>query len=105
MTPPADRSRVIWGVLAGLAALAVLAFPITGVGVLAIASFTGCFIECGETYPWRGVMWTVAGALMLAVPFLVGGLVARVRLRRLWPWAIVPTLVLAAAAAFAQRAI
>lgn len=74
------------GVLVGLAVAALAAVPAAGCAILAIVSFTGCLIECGDPAPGRGATWSAVTAVLLALPFVAGAAAARVPLRRVVPW-------------------
>lgn len=99
------RSRRGIGVLAGLAMLLLVAIPAGWCAVLAIVSFTGCLIECGEPAPARGALWATLTAVLLSLPLITGLAVARVPLRRAWPWLASLVVAVALGALLAQRVI
>lgn len=78
------RPRRGWGLLAGLATLAVVAVPAFWSAAFAMWSFSGCFLECRDPEPAVGLLWAAAALALLAVPVLVGTAVAGVRSR--WGW-------------------
>ncbi|EHR53723.1 hypothetical protein SacmaDRAFT_5607 [Saccharomonospora marina XMU15] len=99
------RSRRRKGALAGLAMLLLVAVPAGWCAFLAIVSFTGCLIECGEPQPAPGAMWAALTAALLSLPLITGLAVSRVPLRRLWPWLIGLVGAVALGALLAQRVI
>ena len=73
--PRTPRRRPLLGVLAAAAASTVVAVPAFWTGVFAYASFSGCFLECGEPDPGAGLVWSGLTLLLLAFPVTVGLLV------------------------------
>jgi drug/metabolite transporter superfamily protein YnfA len=74
-----SAGRCLAGVAAGFVALVLLGYPILMTALLAYSSFSGCFLECRAPQPGRGVVWSLVGAGLLAVPVFLGLSVARVR--------------------------
>ena len=81
---PRRSGRRLAGIAVGVVALLVLGYPILVTGLLAHASFSGCFLECRLPQPGRGIAWSVVTAVLLAVPIALGLSVARVRSRAGW---------------------
>jgi hypothetical protein len=82
--PRRTPRRPLAGLAVGLLGLLLLGYPILVTALLASASFSGCFLECGLPQPGRGVAWSLVTALLLAVPVALGLAVARVRSRAGW---------------------
>jgi hypothetical protein len=61
---PPRRERI--GVAALLALL--VAVPAVAAAGIAVASYTGCFIECSHRYPWRAVGFLILTLALLSVP-------------------------------------
>ena len=78
---PSTRRRLA-GVVAGLVTLVLLGYPILATALLTYSSFSGCFLECSEPQPGRGVVWSLLTAALLAVPVFLGLAVGGVRSRR-----------------------
>lgn len=93
------------GVLAGLSLLVLVAVPAAWFAYFALVSFTGCFIECGPPDVGTGVLWGSLALFLLALPVLIGLIVARVPLRRALPWLIGLGGVVTLGAILAQRVI
>ncbi len=66
--------------------LALVAMPAGWTGFLALISFNGCLVECGAPEPGAGALWASVTAVLLALPVIVGLVVARIDIRRAWPW-------------------
>ena len=79
--PRPSLGRRLAGLAAGAAGLLVLGYPIIVTALLANFSVSGCFLECTAPRPGRGVAWSAATALLLALPVWLGLSVARVRSR------------------------
>jgi hypothetical protein len=79
--PRPTLRRRLAGLAAAIAALLVLGYPILVTALLANVSFSGCFLECSEARPGRGIAWSLLTALLLAAPVFLGLAVARVRSR------------------------
>jgi hypothetical protein len=94
-----------WGLLAGLAVFGVVAIPAGWSAYFSLVSFTGCFIECTEPAPGVAAMWASMAILLLALPIATGLIVARVPLRRGWPWLVGLAGLLLLGATYAQRVI
>ena len=62
----------------------LLAHPIGVVGLLAYASFSGCFISCTAPSPGSGLVWSALAGVLLAVPPALGMATAGVRSRAAW---------------------
>jgi len=71
-------------VAVGLVLLAALAYPLGVLGLFAYASFSGCFIDCGDPEPGVGLGWSAVAAVVLALPFAAALAVAGVRSRTAW---------------------
>jgi hypothetical protein len=71
-------------VVAGLVLLALLAYPIGVLGLLAYSAFTGCFLSCSTPQPGTGLAWSAIAAVLLALPLAVGLSIAAARSRRAW---------------------
>jgi hypothetical protein len=66
-------------VLVAVILLVLVAAPAFWTTVFAVASFTGCFLECTTPEPWVGVLWVGVTAVLIAVPVLAGVYAAGVR--------------------------
>lgn len=78
-----DQQRRPWaGVAAGAVTLAVVAVPAFWTGFFALASFTGCSLECHEPEVGVGLLWAAVTALLLALPIAVGLVVSGARRSR-----------------------
>ncbi|WP_147264092.1 hypothetical protein [Desertihabitans brevis] len=71
------RRRWVVGISTAVLLLAVVAMPVFYAFVLAVASFSGCFLECTEPNIGAGVGLTVAIVVLLALPVVGGVAVAR----------------------------
>jgi hypothetical protein len=71
-------------VVAGLGLLALLAYPIGVLGLLAYSAFTGCFLSCSTPQPGTGLVWSAIAVVLLALPLAVGMSIAGARSRRAW---------------------
>lgn len=85
--------------------LLVVAVPAGWCAFLAIVSFTGCLIECGEPEPAPGALWAGLSAALLSLPIITGLAVSKVPFRRVWPWLIGLVGTVALGALLAQRVI
>lgn len=65
----------------GLLVLVVVAVPAGWTALLAYISFSGCFLECRETQPVRGIVWASITVALLACPVLAGLMTAKARRR------------------------
>jgi len=83
-------------VVAGLGLLALLAYPIGVLGLLAYSAFTGCFLSCGTPQPGTALVWSAIAAVLLALPLAVGLSIAAARSRRAWWSAAAMVLVVVA---------
>ena len=63
-------------------------------GLVAYASFTGCFISCSEPEPGAGLVWSAVAAVLLALPLALGLSTAGVRSRAAW-WSAAALVLLA----------
>jgi hypothetical protein len=79
-----STGRRLAGLAVGLVLLACVGYPVVMAGVLAYASFTGCFIECTSPDPGVGLVWSAVAAVALALSLGVGMAVAGVRSRAAW---------------------
>jgi len=93
------------GVVVGLVVLAVVAVPAAWSGLLALWSFSGCFIECSQPEPGRGAIWAGIAIFLIALPVFAGVAVARVPLRRVWPWFLGVLVLVVVGATLAQRVV
>ena len=82
--------------VAGLGLLALLAYPIGVLGLLAYSAFTGCFLSCSAPQPGTGLVWSAIAAVLLALPLAVGMSIAGARSRRAWSSAAALVLVVVA---------
>jgi len=94
-----------WGVLVGLVVLAVVAVPAAWSGLFALAAFSGCFIECSQPQPGRGALWAGIAIFLIALPVFAGLAIARVPLRRVWPWFVGVSAIVLVGAILAQRVV
>jgi hypothetical protein len=72
----------------------LLAYPIGVVGLLAYASFSGCFISCTAPSPGAGLVWSALAGVLLALPPALGMATAGVRSRAAW-WSAAALVLLA----------
>ncbi|WP_153393703.1 hypothetical protein [Ornithinicoccus halotolerans] len=91
------------GILAAVLALAVVGLPAGQVALLAVFSWTGCFIECGDPEPVVGLMWAGLSMSLFSVPVVVGLLVAGKPFRRIWPRLLVVAAVVLGGLVLLQR--
>jgi drug/metabolite transporter superfamily protein YnfA len=63
-------------------------------GLFAYAGFTGCFLSCSTPEPGTGLLWSAVGAVLLALPLVLGMTAAGVRSRAAW-WSAAAFVVLA----------
>ena len=93
----AERRR--WAIFACVLTLLTVAIPVYFTSTLAYLDFSGCFFICEEARPLAGFAWSAVSALLLAVPFVLGMAIARVRSRV--AWTSLAVLVLVAVVAWA----
>jgi hypothetical protein len=74
--------------------LPLLAYPIGVAGLFAYAGFTGCFLSCSAPEPGTGLLWSAVGAVLLALPLVLGMTAAGVRSLAGW-WCAAAFVVLA----------
>ena len=93
------------GVLAGLGVFLLVAIPAGTSAYLSLLSFTGAcfFAQCAEPEPGVGATWAALAMFLLALPFAMGLFVARVPLRRGWPWLVGFAGLLVLGVTYAQR--
>lgn len=102
---PRRRSAKGMGVLAGLAVLLIVAVPVSVAAFFAAVSFSGCFIECSQSDPASGALWSGIVIVGLALPIVTGLSVARIPFVHLWPWFLGVTALAVVGFAYAQRVI
>jgi hypothetical protein len=88
MTQTTEPPRPLAGLVLGAAMLAVVSVPVFWTGLFTLASFSGCFLSCGEPEPLVGLLWGGVTLLLLSLPALVGVGAARSRL----PWTVLLAL-------------
>lgn len=70
--------------LVGFGVLALVVWP-TAVSIyFAVASFSGCFLECSQPEPAVGVLWAAIAVFLLVIPVAAGLITARVHSARGW---------------------
>jgi hypothetical protein len=77
-TQRASVKRRLASLGVGVGVLAVVALPLGFAGFAALASFSGCFLECSEPEPLVGALWAGIALFLLAVPVVAGLVTARV---------------------------
>lgn len=93
---PADGVHRSRGLVAGLAALLLVALPLGWAASLSHAAFSGCWLVCGSTPDaTEGVLWAIVAAALLGVPVGVALGTARVRSWVVWVLAALAVLLAA----------